>query len=171
MSFKCEICCKVFNTNQHLNQHKNRKKPCQKINEINNNKTNLNNEDNLEFINLHNVLIEENNHLKNTIAELQKDLFNIELKRQLLKDFIKYVVNNDDIDEEILKNISMLLSNASKQKNKQTIEFIMNKYKRSNHYKANNYHNNIINSSDNSIISDLTNTPPTPVSFTDKHDI
>lgn len=162
MSFKCEICDKSFKTNQHLNQHKNRKKKCQKNNQTVNNNSDFNYKDILEIKNNLTILLEENTILKNTIEELERNLLNIKFKQQLTKKFIKYILNYDDVEEEILENISILLSKAEKQKNKGIIlpsnisDFNLNN-------KTSNMILNLINtinSSGNSSISDLTCTPP-----------
>jgi hypothetical protein len=147
MSFKCEICDKSFTTNQHLTQHKNRKKPCQKKNQTFD-KSELNDKDILEIINNQNILIEQNTLLKNNIKQLQKELINVKFKQQLSKKFIKYILDYDDVNELILDNISIWLTKAENQKNadealsynKRVTEFV----------------NSLHNSSENSVISDLT---------------
>jgi hypothetical protein len=168
MSFKCDICEKIFNTSQHLNQHKNRKKPCQKNSQISN-KSELSEQDILEIINNQNVLIHQNTILKSNIAMLEKEISNIRLKKQLTIKFIKFILNYDDVDEEILEQLSLLLTNAENEKASHDLAVMVEnckKYKNNYPYrnKNNNYPNSVIssnnsNSSANSIISDLTITP------------
>lgn len=113
--FNCDICGKTFKTNQHLTQHKNKKKSCinnnKKCNEtltdiINNNiinkKTSCNEKNNLTineiltFLKTYNTiheLIDDKNSLianKNIIDELKEE--NIKLREQL--DIINKVIQN-----------------------------------------------------------------------------
>ena len=110
MSFKCDICEKVFKTNQHLNQHKNRKKICHKNNE--NTKPKINDEDILKIMNTQNKLLEENTILKDIIKLRDEQLQNITFKQQLTKKFIKYILINNTLNEDIVKNISSLITEA-----------------------------------------------------------
>jgi hypothetical protein len=155
MSFKCDICEKVFKTNQHLNQHKNRKKICHKNNQ--NTKPKINDEDILKIINTQNKLIEENSILKNIIKIRDEQFKNIKYKQQLTRKFIKYILNNDQVNEDIVNNISLLITEAE---NKE-LPFPSNSSYSNNIISSNllsntNYNIRNVNTSENSIISDLT---------------
>jgi hypothetical protein len=169
MTVMCNKCEKIFKTNQHLTQHKNRKKPCQNINH-NDNTSSINNQNNQNILEImktqQNILIQENAVLKNNIKDFEQQLLNISFKQELTQKFIKYILNNDNVDEDILQNISMLLTNAESQKNNNKLAAITAKYRYSTLYKTalsnliNTANSSAIHSSNNSVISDLTNSPP-----------
>jgi hypothetical protein len=172
MTVMCNKCEKIFKTNQHLTQHKNRKKPCQNINH-NDNASSINSQNNQNILEImktqQNILIQENAVLKNNIKDFEQRLLNISFKQELSQKFIKYILNNDYVDEDILQNISILLTNAESQKNNNTLAAIneqFTKYKYSTLYKTafstliNTVNSSAIHSSNNSVISDLTNSPP-----------
>lgn len=99
--FNCDICNKSFKTNQHLTQHKNKKKSCinnnkkcdETLTDIINKKTSCNEKNNLTindvltFLKTYNTiheLIDDKNSIiayKNEINELKEE--NIKLREQL----------------------------------------------------------------------------------------
>jgi len=118
MKFQCDICEKIFKTNQHLTQHKNKKKPCTKINETHD-KSKINNQNVLEILSTQKFLIQQNANLQNTVKQLEEEIVILNKKKDITKNFIKYILATDYLDDEIYKNISSWITKAKYKQFKQ----------------------------------------------------
>jgi len=109
MKFQCDICEKIFKTNQHLTQHKNKKNPCKKTQD----KYEIQNNPNvLEILNDQHFLIQQNNILQNNVKRLKEEIKILNIKKELTKNFIKYITATNDFDEEIYENLSSWITKA-----------------------------------------------------------
>ena len=111
MKFQCDICEKIFKTTQHLTQHKNKKKLCTKINETHD-KSEINNQNVLEILSTQKFLIQQNANLQNTVKQLEEEIVILNKKKDITKNFIKYILATDYLDDEIYKNISYWITKA-----------------------------------------------------------
>ena len=119
--FICNSCNKIFNTNSHLTQHKNKKNPCFNIKlitntiEENNSLTIINDKPFNDFMVKYQELIKQNISINNIICEYQtknKELTSENLKYKFIIKSILQIINqkkdftleidNLDVDEDII---------------------------------------------------------------------
>lgn len=120
-TFICNSCNKIFNTNSHLTQHKNKKNPCfptKLISNIigeNNSLAIINDKPFNDFMVKYQELIKTNNLINNIICEYQtknKELTSENLKYKFIIKSILQIINqkkeftleidNLDVDEDII---------------------------------------------------------------------